>query len=71
MIPLLWIAPLAVYLLTFVLTFGSAKIYRRELFLPAFGALAAATLFIGKPPSGEVLAAQQSILLSCSCSAAA
>ena len=63
-IPLLWIAPLAVYLLTFVLTFGSARIYRRELFLPAFGALAAATLFIGKPPSGEVLALQ-SILLSC------
>ena len=51
--PALWIAPLAVYLLTFVLAFGSARVYRRALFLPAFGALAAATLFIGKPLSGR------------------
>ena len=32
-IPLLWILPLAIYLLSFVLTFGSIQIYRRGLWL--------------------------------------
>jgi hypothetical protein len=33
-IPLLWIAPLSIYLLTFILSFESDKIYQRWLFLP-------------------------------------
>jgi hypothetical protein len=33
-IPLLWVAPLALYLLTFVLTFGSDRFYRRTSFFP-------------------------------------
>jgi hypothetical protein len=33
--PLLWVAPLAVYLLTFILCFESQRFYRRWLFLPA------------------------------------
>ena len=33
-IPLLWIAPLSIYLLTFILAFESDKIYQRWLFLP-------------------------------------
>lgn len=32
--PFLWVAPLALYLLSFVLTFGSQRFYRRALFLP-------------------------------------
>jgi hypothetical protein len=33
-IPLLWVAPLSIYLLTFILSFESDKIYQRWLFLP-------------------------------------
>ncbi len=33
-IPLLWVAPLAIYLLTFILCFESDRIYQRWLFLP-------------------------------------
>lgn len=46
-VPLLWILPLAIYLLTFILTFESSRWYRRGLFLRlvamALGALAYAT----------------------------
>jgi hypothetical protein len=34
-IPLLWIAPMVVYLLTFILTFDSDRWYRRAVWLPA------------------------------------
>ena len=37
-IPLLWIAPLSLYLLSFILSFESDKIYQRWLFLPFGGA---------------------------------
>jgi len=37
-IPLLWIAPLSLYLLSFILCFESDKIYQRWLFLPFGGA---------------------------------
>ncbi|MEO5922835.1 MAG: fused MFS/spermidine synthase [Bryobacteraceae bacterium] len=33
-IPMLWIAPLSIYLLSFILSFESEKIYQRWLFLP-------------------------------------
>ena len=33
-IPLLWVIPLAIYLLTFILAFESDKIYQRWLFVP-------------------------------------
>ena len=40
-IPFLWILPLSVYLLTFILCFDSPRIYQRKIFLPlAAGALA-------------------------------
>ncbi len=43
-IPLLWVVPLALYLLTFILAFESDRIYQRWLFLPllalALGAMA-------------------------------
>lgn len=37
-IPLLWIAPLAIYLLTFILCFDASGWYRRGVFLPAVAA---------------------------------
>jgi hypothetical protein len=37
-VPLLWIAPLAIYLLTFILTFDSSGWYRREMFLAMLAA---------------------------------
>jgi len=33
-IPLLWVAPLSIYLLTFILSFESDRVYQRALFLP-------------------------------------
>ena len=36
-VPLLWIAPLAVYLLTFILTFDSTGWYRRSIMVPLAG----------------------------------
>ena len=45
-VPFLWVAPLALYLLSFILVFGSERVYRRSIFLPAWvlasGALALA-----------------------------
>ena len=43
-IPLLWVVPLALYLLSFILCFEGARWYRRALWMPLFGlALAAMT----------------------------
>ena len=42
-IPFLWIAPLSIYLLTFILTFESDRWYRRGLFAAAAGVLAPVT----------------------------
>ncbi len=38
--PFLWVAPLAIYLLTFILTFESSRFYRRAVFAVATGVLA-------------------------------
>src|SRR5262249_37223685 len=37
--PFLWVAPLSIYLLTFILTFDSDRFYRRALFAGAAGVL--------------------------------
>lgn len=42
-IPLLWIVPLAIYLLSFILTFDSSRWYRRSVFGPAVAASLAVT----------------------------
>jgi hypothetical protein len=39
-VPFLWVAPLSIYLVTFILTFESDRWYRRSLFAVASGALA-------------------------------
>ncbi len=44
-IPFLWVLPLAVYLLTFVLAFGGGQLYRRRLYLWAFGLLSLFSLW--------------------------
>src|SRR5438132_1494017 len=37
-IPLLWIAPLSIYLLTFIICFDATRWYRRQIFLPMLAA---------------------------------
>lgn len=44
-IPFLWVLPLSVYLLTFVLTFESDRWYRRRVFLPLAAAMLALCAF--------------------------
>jgi len=68
--PLLWIAPLAVYLVTFILCFESQRFYRRSIFMPACFATLMALAWLLKegylfgfwPQIGGYLA-----VLSCSC----
>ncbi len=64
-VPFLWIVPLALYLLSFVLVFSGPQYYRREIYLPLFIALAIGTLFIGKPMSAELLLTQIVLLSAC------
>ncbi|HYO25801.1 MAG TPA: fused MFS/spermidine synthase [Lacipirellulaceae bacterium] len=56
-IPLLWMAPLVVYLLSFILTFESDRWYRRGAWLPALVAFSFAALFTWHNP--QWLAARQ------------
>jgi hypothetical protein len=44
-IPLLWVAPLGIYLLTFILCFERERIYNRAVFLPLLAAAAGASAF--------------------------
>jgi hypothetical protein len=57
-VPLLWVLPLALYLLSFVLVFASARYYRREVYLPLFIVLASGSLFIGRQESTVAMLAQ-------------
>lgn len=70
-IPLLWILPLALYLLSLIICFDRAAWYRRRYWYPAFGlALAAITaLTIGRPNAGglgvRLLADGATLLTGC------
>ncbi len=64
-VPLLWIVPLALYLLSFVLVFASTSYYRREIYLPLFLILACSSLFIGRQDSTFAMLAQITLLSSC------
>jgi hypothetical protein len=44
-IPFLWVLPLTVYLLTFVLAFGGNRLYQRRIFVWAFGLLSLFSLW--------------------------
>ena len=48
-VPFLWIVPLSLYLLTFVIAFGRQRLYRRLPFVAAF-LLLAGTTFLPAPP---------------------
>ncbi len=54
-VPFLWILPLCVYLLTFVLCFGRQVVRWRRLFLLAFVATAASSLVLSRPELPEDL----------------
>jgi hypothetical protein len=57
-IPFLWIAPLAIYLLTFILTFESERWYRRSGFAVLAGVLAPVTCALVTAASGVPVLAQ-------------
>jgi hypothetical protein len=57
-VPFLWIAPLSVYLLTFVISFGHRKLYDRALYSIAFLALSTLTFCLAQPDSLGDLALQ-------------
>ena len=55
-VPFLWVAPLSVYLLTFVISFGHRTLYHRALYSIAFLALAVLSVLLAKPiSSGDLL----------------
>ena len=45
-IPFLWVLPLAIYLLSFILTFSGERVYNRKLYVVLFAAATALTLFV-------------------------
>lgn len=54
-VPFLWIAPLSLYLLTFVIAFGDQRLYSRPVFTIAFLLLAALAYALPVPDSFETL----------------
>lgn len=60
-IPFLWVAPLAVYLLTFILTFDSDRWYRRGAFAVAAGVLAPVTCAVVTAANGVPILTQIAI----------
>jgi hypothetical protein len=57
-VPFLWVLPLSLYLLTFVIVFGHPSAYRRLPYLVAFVALAALAQFLARPESSGDLMLQ-------------
>ncbi|MBI5545195.1 MAG: fused MFS/spermidine synthase [Deltaproteobacteria bacterium] len=55
-VPFLWVLPLAIYLLSFILCFESDRWYRRGLFMPALGVLSAMGLLLLFGEPSETLA---------------
>ncbi len=62
-VPFLWIAPLSLYLLTFVIAFGGQRLYSRRFYTIGFLVLAALTFVLPTPDSSETLLV--AILLQC------
>ena len=55
-IPLLWVLPLCVYLLSFIICFGDERWYRRSIFYPLYAlALCAALLVLSAQPAPHIL----------------
>lgn len=57
-IPFLWIAPLSLYLLTFVIAFGHQRFYHRTAFTLIFLCLAVAAIWSPAPDSGRDMIVQ-------------
>ncbi len=57
-IPFLWIAPLSLYLLTFVIAFGHQRLYHRTAFTIIFLILAVAAIWSPAPDSGRDMTIQ-------------
>ena len=54
-IPMLWVLPLAIYLITFIACFARRSIYRRWLFHPLFAMAALLTFVLGyRPPTWDI-----------------
>jgi hypothetical protein len=62
--PFLWVAPLAIYLLTFILTFESDRFYRRAVFATAAGVFAALGCIVPSASVGLSLRIQLVLYLS-------
>lgn len=62
-VPFLWIAPLSLYLLTFVIAFGGQRIYRRGPFVAIFLVLAAIIAWSGYPQDSIELL--QQLVIQC------
>ncbi|MDI7276146.1 MAG: ferrichrome ABC transporter permease, partial [Anaerolineae bacterium] len=45
-VPFLWVLPLAIYLLTFILAFSGGRLYSRRLYLPAYFAVSLASMWM-------------------------
>ena len=56
--PFLWVLPLSLYLLTFIIAFGHQGLYHRPLFFVAFAALAGLTFVMARPASASELLTQ-------------
>lgn len=62
-IPFLWVAPLSLYLLTFVIAFGHQRFYNRAWFSLIFVVLAAVAMWSSTPDSGREIILQ--LVLNC------
>src|SRR5208283_5369591 len=66
-LPLLWVLPLAIYLLTFIIAFESDRLYQRWLFMPLLvAAIIAMTMFMwGGTTTKRLIAAYAAGLFVC------
>ncbi|MCP4716048.1 MAG: MFS transporter, partial [Deltaproteobacteria bacterium] len=51
-VPFLWVLPLSLYLCTFIIAFDSPKLYRREIWIPAFLISVAVVTYLLQPGTG-------------------
>ena len=54
-VPFLWVLPLAIYLLSFIICFGNQRWYRRGVFHPALGAAVCFALVVLCSPSASII----------------
>jgi hypothetical protein len=62
-IPLLWVAPMAVYLLSFIATFDSDRWYDRRIWLPAAAVASFAAVWVWQADTGQTFASLRSQII--------